>query len=434
MKIQSLHLENYRCFQKLDIAFDKQLTVIVGVNGSGKTAILDAVAVFLKGLTYSLPLTNGAYRNPAMFLKDIAINNISQGVDYEIVIAMSNSFSEDEKAESIDLKFKFQKDSMNSESLKLIENNLEFRNFFLKVQGDNFKVNRLGMPVAAYYRSRQIGTVKGVPNANVNAYTDAFEPQIDFSATVRWFIEKDAEEARKQRKNRQYQDPELKAIRTAVSLALGRYGEPFVDGTPPILYISPKDSDDAYTVEQLSDGYRAMLAMIMDLARRMAMANGRLEYYSNKSVLESPAIVLIDEIELHLHPSWQQTVLPTLMHIFPNTQFIVTTHSDQVLTSIPAKYILILKDGRTAAAPEESEGADSGRILKRIFAVDPRPNNNEFVKKLDEYADLVYAEQWDTAKAVSLKDDLEQHFGKDNEPRLKELELHIDNAKWEKSL
>jgi predicted ATP-binding protein involved in virulence len=80
-----------------------------------------------------------------------------------------------------------------------------------------------------------------------------------------------------------------------------------------------------------------MLAMVMDLARRMAQANPRLE-----DPLQSEAIVLIDEVDLHLHASWQQTILPDLLRVFPNAQFIVTTHSPQVLTTVEPEQIQIL--------------------------------------------------------------------------------------------
>jgi len=182
----------------------------------------------------------------------------------------------------------------------------------------------------------------------------------------------------------------------------------------------------------LSDGYRAMLALVMDLARRMAQARGA-DRPPTESLLNHPAIVLIDEVELHLHPSWQQTVLTTLMEIFTNTQFIVTTHSPQVLTSIPPRHIRVLSDGRAYAVNEQTQGAEASRLLKHVFGVEPRPENLGIVQALKEYSTLVYAEQWGTPEAEELRKKLIEHYGPD-ELELMNLELNIENSKWERGL
>jgi predicted ATP-binding protein involved in virulence len=144
-------------------------------------------------------------------------------------------------------------------------------------------------------------------------------------------------------------------------------------------------------------------------------------------------VALIDEVELHLHPSWQQTVLPTLMEIFPNTQFIVTTHSPQVLTSIPARHIHILSDGKAYTVNEQTQGAEASRLLKDVFGVEPRPKELAIVRNLHDYAKLVYDEQWDTREAEELRQRLVEHYGP-YDPKLMELDLHIENSKWERGL
>ena len=101
-------------------------------------------------------------------------------------------------------------------------------------------------------------------------------------------------------------------------------------------------------LDQLSGGQRAVLALAADLAWRMAQGNPHLD-----GPLRSEAIVLIDEVELHLHPSWQQRILNDLRRTFPNAQFIVSTHSPQVLTTVEPKHIIELarEDGRIVAGP-----------------------------------------------------------------------------------
>ncbi|MBQ7618085.1 MAG: AAA family ATPase, partial [Desulfovibrio sp.] len=265
------------------------------------------------------------------------------------------------------------------------------------------------------------------------AYKNAFEPQIDFSPTLTWFIEKSSQEALEvvNTKNLNHRIPVLDAVRQAVSSALGDYNEPYVAETPPQLFITKKESPDLpLNLKQLSDGYRTMLALVMDLARRMALAYDGVQLTAGESVLHTAGIVLIDEIELHLHPSWQQTVLPRLREIFPNVQFIVTTNSPQVVTSIDEAHVRILGDGgRIHTAPQGTWGAEASRVMKQIFGVDNRPPS-QARDDLEEYSDLVYADKWNTDRARQLRLILDERYGR-QEPELVELDLHIENRKWE---
>jgi predicted ATP-binding protein involved in virulence len=268
------------------------------------------------------------------------------------------------------------------------------------------------------------------------AYENSFNRTIDFTSTISWFDKADADEARTMRDSGTKDElPELAAVREALSKALlGQYERPRMIGNPPELIVYQKETQQAYKVSQLSDGYRSMLALVMDLARRMAQSGSEANTKSTEgSFLKKSAIVLIDEVELHLHPSWQQTVLTTLMDIFPNTQFIVTTHSPQILTSIPPKHIRILNDGKAYTYSEQTQGVEASRLLKRVFGVDPRPVNLDIVKALNEYRDLVYTERWDTPRAQELKHILDDHFGNDD-IELMDMEVHVENSKWENTL
>ena len=87
------------------------------------------------------------------------------------------------------------------------------------------------------------------------------------------------------------------------------------------------------------------------------------------------------------------------MDIFTNTQFIVTTHSPQVLTSIPHRHIRVLSDGKAYTVSEQTQGAKASRLLKNIFGVDLRPQSLDIVQVLKNYSKLVYEELWDTPEA-----------------------------------
>jgi predicted ATP-binding protein involved in virulence len=453
MKIESVHIENYRCFSDLTVNFDERLTVLVGVNGSGKTAVLDALALFLQN--YSQCFISSHLLNTPLF-SDLRIGAKSIVFSYKVIkLNQVNAAEKNDGNDSVDISIPFTAD-----------NNIVTKDFSSFHSQINSLVNRYKgdgkccLPILVYYTSKRIldkGGSKSGPLADKQAvYANAFIPQIDFSSSLAWFIDKANEEAREDQrrldkliseasqedldlhglKESRYAIPELSAVRLAISKALGEYDKPYVGETPPKLFIRrKKQPEPPFQIEQLSDGYRTMLALVMDLARRMAVANGNFAWPEGQTVLHSPGVVLIDEVELHLHPSWQQTVLPNLMEIFPDTQFIVTTHSPQVLTAVPAGHIRILKDGQVFSLPdnEETEGADAARVLEDVLGVNPRPVPNFFARELRRYAEMVYNEQWDSPEAEELRLRLEEHY-RGSEPKLQELALHIENSKWERGL
>lgn len=179
------------------------------------------------------------------------------------------------------------------------------------------------------------------------------------------------------------------------------------------------------SVLQLSQGEKSLLALVSDIARRLVMLNPGIE-----NPLLGKGVVLIDEIDLHLHPRWQQTVLLKLAKTFPNLQFIITTHSPIVITSVESQCIRILDDGELLHAPHGVKGAEESRVLERVFGVKSRPPENEIVKKLDEYLSLVYADQWDCERAKELRSILDLNF-RGEEPELTRADLYIENRLWE---
>lgn len=175
-------------------------------------------------------------------------------------------------------------------------------------------------------------------------------------------------------------------------------------------------------VEQLSDGYRIALVMIMDIAARMAEANPE-----ESNPLAVPGIVLIDEVELHLHPGWQQKVLLDLTRVFPDVQFIVSTHSPHVIATVRPDQLRVIEwNGSEVELVEVefSEGAENGFIVDRILGVNARPEGIEIVGKLNEYQKLVEAGEWNTEQALSLKRDLDE-WGKGHDPEIDRLEMDV---------
>ena len=186
--------------------------------------------------------------------------------------------------------------------------------------------------------------------------------------------------------------------------------EPHVELRPLRFVVSERlggEAPEKRTLDQLSGGYQAVLALAADLAWRMAQGNSH-----RHNPLESEAISLIDEIELHLHPSWQQRILGDLMRTFPNTQFIVSTHSPQILTTVQPHHIVELCRENThifaRQVADATFGAKAGDVLSTVMGVDERPSGNSFVQTLESYTRLVSDGRGESEEAVSLRRELEE--------------------------
>ncbi|MDO4839861.1 MAG: AAA family ATPase, partial [Desulfovibrionaceae bacterium] len=155
----------------------------------------------------------------------------------------------------------------------------------------------------------------------------------DFKLFFEWFRNREDVENElfrtAQREGQHYDgDPQLNAVRAAIHAMMPGFSSPQVKRQPS-LHMVIKKGDEKFKIQDLSDGEKCLLALVGDMARRIAMANP-----SAPNPLEAEAVFLIDEIELHLHPAWQRMVVPRLLEVFPNAQFFVTTHSPQVLGEV----------------------------------------------------------------------------------------------------
>ena len=263
----------------------------------------------------------------------------------------------------------------------------------------------------------------------VDAYNQALTGgRIDFKIFFEWFRNREDLENEKRRDNFDYRDKQLEAVRQAISSLIEGFSNLRVQRSPLRMtviktVVIKKDGKELKKSEklilnQLSDGEKCLLAMVGDLARRLAIANPGLP-----DPLQGKGVVLIDEIELHLHPKWQREIIPALTRTFPNCQFIVTTHSPQVVSHIQPEGIYILEktdNGVVAKKPESSFGRDSNRILEDLMNVPARPQ--EIKDRLHELFRLIDEGNLDGARQLSQQ--IANDIGED-EPELVKASVSI---------
>lgn len=183
-------------------------------------------------------------------------------------------------------------------------------------------------------------------------------------------------------------------------------------------------------VRQLSDGVRSMLALAADVAFRCFLLNPHL---GANAASESPGIVLIDEIDLHLHPEWQFEVLPCLRNAFPRVQFIVSTHSPQVLASIEGRCLRNLEETATNSGScgvavagrldVTTLGRPSYSLMEELQGVKPRPQN-AVTERLSRYLQLVRTTSSESAEARVLRKELERDLGPED-PALNQARVRL---------
>lgn len=352
MLLNSIEVENFRVFERLALDTGKRLTLLVGNNGAGKTSVLDAIAIgFGAAFTYLPEVAGRALSKKDIRQKDnrlspyarIAMDTVS-GVKWDRLLRRDQTRSTVLAVP-------------RSTGVRELERSLERRIVEPLQQGMVFD-----LPVIAYYGvSRALLDVplrrRGFPRkySRLEALSGALQADSRFKSAFMWFYNKENEEHRlqKERKSFDVSLPELNAVREAISRMMPDISEPHIALNP--LRFAVRRGTEELDIMQLSDGYKTLLGLVIDLSVRMAQANPHRD-----NPLDAEAVVLIDEIDLHLHPTWQQRVVEDLLRTFTNTQFVLTTHSPFIVESINN----LMKRHRISSLPMDEE-------IKLLLPLDP---------------------------------------------------------------
>ncbi|WP_375514571.1 AAA family ATPase [uncultured Nostoc sp.] len=472
MKVKRLKMQSFRGIGDLMLEFDETSpTVLIGINGVGKSSILDCIAIFLS--QFIAYIQNSS--EPIRFFHN---KDISNGCDethneitfliknlQEIVLNITKINSGDiQESPTTDREFfqlslllneKFRMQQISNSEYQRLQPILNYISTIIDpeisepVSLDNDKPATLSslqytkglqaavdalrhqlensseanIPLVIYYpvnravidmplKISEVSSFK-----QVDAYNQALTGgRIDFKIFFEWFRNREDLENERRRDNPDYRDKQLEAVRQAISSLIPDFSNLRVQRSP--LRMTVRKQGEELTVNQLSDGEKCLLAMVGDLARRLAIANPGLT-----EPLEGEGVVLIDEIELHLHPKWQREIIPALTRTFPNCQFIVTTHSPQVISQVKPEGIYILEktdEGVVVKKPESSFGRDSNRILEDLMGVPERPQ--EIKESLLELFRLIDAGNIEGAR--QLRQQLANEIGAD-EPEFVKADVLI---------
>ncbi|MEP7122174.1 MAG: AAA family ATPase [Byssovorax sp.] len=380
MKIRSLTLKNYRGFEDATLDLDRPLTVLFGVNGSGKSSVLSACALMLSEVLLNL-LVDDEDRVWHYYTEDTDIRR--GAVKLSVTATLSNG------------------DIVREFAVNHVTGQKEDAPFARSVSN----LSRSSVPILAvfYGASREVASAKeafsldgNANNASLvypsSAIHDALAVgRLKFRSLFQWFKDREdiENELKVARQDLSLEDHQLSAVRRAIIGMLPGFSGLRIQRTP--LHMVIRKGGTTLVIDQLSDGEKLLLALTADLARRLAIACS-----DQADPLQGEAIVLIDEIELHLHPDWQRRVLASLRSTFPNCQFIVTTHSPQVLSEVPNDAVALVKDFQFFRPAAPTEGRDTNSILWEVLEVPARPANT--VSELDAITALLDEGKSDEAR------------------------------------
>jgi predicted ATP-binding protein involved in virulence len=236
------------------------------------------------------------------------------------------------------------------------------------------------LPLAVYYDVNR--AVLDIPmrvreqlrNNPYEVYQDALDHGgADFKRFFIWFRNREDFENEQRRDHAQFRDRALESVRSAVT-AFTEFRDLRIRRTPLRMTVVKRGLE--LNVAQLSDGERNMLALVGDMARRFSVLNPGLQNPN-----EGAGVALIDEVDLHLHPRWQREVIGNLEVAFPNCQFVITTHSPQVLGELKPESVMLLREGELVGHPQASYGLTSGQVLEEIMGALSR--TSEVKERLD---------------------------------------------------
>lgn len=404
MKISKIHLYNFRGISDLELNLEEKSVVLFGINGVGKSTILRGIdllyANIIAHLLKSSKLLAELTEDDIMFGKakaKVAANfsfSTENIIEYYRWIGNLGEKKHSNKALKTIVEF-FQEQYITenyedeSGNLIIVEDNKSMPIFV------NYGVNRLVIDIP-------LKSLKQVGFSKLSAFDKAIESKIDFSSLFEWFRWKeDLENQEKVRsQNIEYENRDLMAVRSAMSAMFDDFRNIRVE-RQNLTMILEKDGI-SLNLNQLSDGEKCTAALFGDLARRLAIANPRLD-----NPLEGEGVVLIDEIELHMHTQWQRKILGILKKTFPNIQFIITTHSPQILGEVDETYKIytMKKQGGEVYAQEcrALYGWDSNSILEEMLETD---STTRYVK---EITNLMYnaLENQDFNRAEKYADEID---------------------------
>ncbi len=401
MKIESIKLQNFRCFENLELSFHPQLTVIVGKNASGKSTILDAVAISAGTFPSAFDgiVNYGIKKEDARLVTNVFGDSLNISSVYPVILSSTGVID--------DHRVYWERKLTGSTGRCTLAPAKEITSIASEYQKKIIEGDTTVMlPLVAYYGTGRLWLQHRekkedvlLKSSRTNGYIDCMDSAANDKLIMNWFSKETSKKLQKKTGTAAF-DAVIMAIEKCISRLIESdnvaVSYNFDNNDLDIQY--KKDGRDVILpLNCMSDGYKCTISLITDIAYRMAQLNPQLR----EKVLDTPGVVIIDEIDLHLHPEWQKRILDDLTSIFPKIQFIVSTHASSVISSVKSENLIVLENNSASAPVGEVYGKDSNTIHSGVMGSSERP---ALVKSLfSEFYNALNTCELDKAKSVISK-------------------------------
>lgn len=375
MRILEINIENYRAFGETQkFIFQPNLTVIAGINGRGKTAILESSCLILSRLLPLISPAKSGYRS----ITPLDVHEGQTDVNISIKVNCAGI--------PLEYSLHYNKDSRKIELTKLSK---VVKDEIKRAYGDPSRADDQA-PLVVYYTTDRAGyrfpkaLPEAVPSGQAMAYSGALKNRtVDYKDLMaRVNVASQSTSELQGRRTISFGLKLLNAINSSIGFFLNGFSNLHI-AYDPIRLVAEKDGE-VLEIRQLSDGERSFIAMICDLSRRLALANPELE-----DPRLGAGVVFIDEIELHLHPKWQLEIAEKLRTTFPNIQFIVTTHSPFILQTTREGEVISLDTDQIVVDPSGKSLEEVAKYVMDVENTEYSPRIKNMRQTAQKYLELV---------------------------------------------
>ena len=384
MKIDFLEMINFRNMKTQRISFeDKKFVVLIGDNGSGKTTILEAITKAFVPILRTVK--SEAVKKCDLTNNDMHYGTASVAVKVGITLDGERYVWTNRRRASSAIPFEEGMDVAEQSDMKMLKNKYAQ------------SVEKKALPLVLYYGTDRI--IREVPQRGhikkfdvTDALRNCFDNVNYFRDFYDWFKTEEDIELRGLRDSKNYKNHRLNCVRRAIETMIKGYSNLRIELAPSRMVLTNDEGMDLQ-IEQLSGGYKAVLSVVADIAKRLAIANPE-----SVNPLEEEAVILIDELDLHLHPKWQKSIVNDLKRTFPKCQFIISTHSPFIIQSLSSDELYDISEMKYASEEGNYLGWSIDIIQEQIMGVEQK--TFAYNDLMDRFSDAIDDENYSLAKEM----------------------------------
>lgn len=380
MYLERISINNFKAVKSMEIEFTPGVNLLIGDNGVGKTSVLEAIAVVLSGMLKGMNgvPTKNILQNDIHFVLEEK-GDASSEIRYDTPVEIAGILK------TGDLSFQWKR-------IRTDEN----RNAGTKMEDDGIVkwMQRISnepdtlLPLLCFQSDARVWQMhrgdfgkelKKKLNDRRCGYIGCLDYSLDIKGIQAWCLKMELNAFQKKHEIREYE-----AFKKIVSVFMKRISQ--LTSIPKISYSTQleqlvyQEGETVLPISDLSAGYQSLLWMVMNLAYRLALLNPE----KAENLGDTAGIVLIDEIDMHLHPKWQWNIVNALEETFPNIQFILATHSPIVISSCKNEQLIMIAEDQEIIYLEDAYGYSVQDVLNYRQGTTERP---KVIKELSEKFD-----------------------------------------------